>query len=134
MKQMVRNSKKFPMKCEKKNHFSFDDSCEGVSPTIWIDCVSFAPRSSYICSSRSRRACFPSRKKTNMATVNTQTPLNMIVACMFCGGLAAGEARRAPCTAKDKTEKGKRKFISANEGRGHCVEGGKGDTDLIQIR
>jgi hypothetical protein len=35
----------------------------------------------------------------------------MIVACMFCGGLAAGEARRAPCTAKYKTEKGKRKNI-----------------------
>ena len=106
MKQVVRNSKELSHKMQ-KTHFSLDDSCEEESPTIWIDCVLFASRSSYICSSRSRRACFPSRKKTRAATVDTQTPLNMIVACIFCGGLAAGEARRAPCTAKDKTEKGK---------------------------
>lgn len=61
-------------------------------------------RSSYICSSSSRRTCFPRRKKTSAATVDTQIPLNMIVRCMFSGGLAAGEARRAPCTAKKETE------------------------------
>jgi hypothetical protein len=128
MKQVVRNS---PRKC-KNTHFSFDDSGEGESPTIWIDCVPFSSRSSYICSSRSRRACFPSRKKTSAATVDTHTPLNMNVECMFCGGLAAGEARRAPCTAKDKNRKGKRRNISANERRGHYVKGGKGEADLIQ--
>jgi hypothetical protein len=43
-----------------------------------------------------------------MVTVDIQIPLNTIVACMFCGGFAVGEARRAPCTAKDEIETGKR--------------------------
>ena len=43
--------------------------------------------------------------------MDAQTPLKMIVACMFCGGLAAGEARRAPCTAKDKLEQGQRIYM-----------------------
>lgn len=132
MKQVVRN-------CEKLSHKMrnpyFSSSGEAESFTIWVDCVPFSPCPSYICSSRSRRTCFPLRKKTSVATVNTQTPLNMIVACMFCGGLAAGEARRAPCTAKDKQKNREIYiYISANEGRGRCVEGGKGETDLIQRR
>ena len=44
---------------------------------------------------------------------------------MFCGGLAEGEARRAPCTAKKKKLEKK----SVNEGRGRCLE-----TDLAQRR
>jgi hypothetical protein len=52
--------------------------------------------------------------------VDTQTPLNMNVRCMFCGGFAAREARRAPCTAKDETENKKKRKIS-NEER-HDIE------------
>ena len=46
-----------------------------------------------------------------MVAVDIQIPSNIIVSCMFCGGFAVGEARRAPCTAKDKIETGKRMNI-----------------------
>jgi len=36
---------------------------------------------------------------------STQRPLNMIARCMFCGGFASVEARRAFCAV----EKGKRR-------------------------
>jgi len=72
--------------------------------------ISFIPMpavfcSSFICSSNSRRVCLPRRKKTDPVMASTQAPLKMIARCMFCGGSAAGEARRASCTVKDETEK-----------------------------
>ncbi len=61
-----------------------------------------------------------------MAAVDTQMPLKMIVSCIFCGGLAAGEARRAPCTAKNQNEK------SAMSGEDTEWKARKAETDLIQ--
>jgi hypothetical protein len=53
------------------------------------------------------------------------------VACMFRGGLAAGEARRAPCTEKDKPEKGKEKINQQMKGE-DIVRKAEKATDLIQ--
>ena len=61
----------------------------------------------FICSSSSRRACRPWKKKTDTVTASTQIPLNMIARCMLRGGRAAGEARRESCTAMDEAKRKK---------------------------
>ena|SRR5712671_1601312 len=97
-----------------ENHHAFTDDGSAREDKVGIS-VTAVPSvfcSSFIRSSSTRRAWCPRRKKLNMVTANTQTPLNTIARYMFCGGLAAREARRASPAAKNEAEISKRVMTS----------------------